>query len=328
MSEEDLEVKAQAFMVKEIGKCRVMVGEEVRRAELGKQIMKYIADNATTCNMTPDADGLTNYRECSRPLGLANGETTSIAGYGDLTVVFRSDNGWVHVKLRDVAHAPLLSYNLILLPFLSLKDYAYARDKGGVTLKLNGKETVHFPLIGKLCRQYGYRPEAKDRVVDTACAVIARGQAKAPTTSPDISTFHCTYGHTHDVLFKKTAEQQRADHSGDLHECRRCSMTKGLRKPITRSTHRASKKLQRAFVDLSGKMIIPSIWGKWYKLIVWDGCTRFTRVSLLGKKSDAASTFESFLAEVRADGTCLYFQHVHFIPIVDIAKERRTLVGP
>ena len=42
--------------------------------------------------MTPDADGLTNYRECSRPLGLANGEEISIVGYGDLTVNFRTDH--------------------------------------------------------------------------------------------------------------------------------------------------------------------------------------------------------------------------------------------
>ena len=34
-----------------------------------------------------------------------------------------------------------------------------------------------------------------------------------------------------------------------------------------------------------------------------DNCTRFTRVYFLRHKSDAASAFESFLAEVRADGT-------------------------
>ena len=34
-----------------------------------------------------------------------------------------------------------------------------------------------------------------------------------------------------------------------------------------------------------------------------DDFTRFTRVCFLGKKSDAASAFESLLAEVRADGT-------------------------
>ena len=38
----------------------------------------------------------------------------------------------------------------------------------GVTLKLKGGEIVHFLLIGKLSRQYGFHPKAKGRVVDTA----------------------------------------------------------------------------------------------------------------------------------------------------------------
>ena len=57
--------------------------------------------------MTPNADGLINYRECSRPLGLAGRRKISIAGYGDLTVAFRSNDSWVLVKLHDVANVPL-----------------------------------------------------------------------------------------------------------------------------------------------------------------------------------------------------------------------------
>ena len=69
-------------------------------------------------------------------------------------------------------------------------------------------------------------------------------------------------------------------------------MAKGLRKYTATSTHaRADKKLQWVFVDLSEKMTVPSIGGKWYTFVVQDGCTRFTRVYFLGKKSDAASTF-------------------------------------
>ena len=112
----------------------------------------------------------------------------------------------MHVKLHDVAHTPLLSYNLISLPYLALIGHTYAGDKDGVTLKLKGAKAVRFTLIGKLCRQYGYRPEAKSRVVETVCAATAPGQAKAPTTTTDMNTFHCTYGHTHEVLLKKTAE--------------------------------------------------------------------------------------------------------------------------
>ena len=148
--EEDLAVEAQAFAVSEAGKCSVTIGDAVGGVALDKQVVQYIADSAATCNMTPDADGLTNYRECSRPLGLANGEEISIVGYGDLTVNFRTDHRWVRVKMNDVAHVPQLSHNLISLPSMTLKGHTYMGDKGGVTLKLKGGETVFFPY-GRQC---------------------------------------------------------------------------------------------------------------------------------------------------------------------------------
>ena len=93
MSEEDFAAEAQAFVEKKTSKCKMMAEEEVGGGELGTQVMQYIADSAATCNKTPDANNLTNYRGCSRPLGLANEETASTAGYEDLTAAFRSDNG-------------------------------------------------------------------------------------------------------------------------------------------------------------------------------------------------------------------------------------------
>ena len=240
--EEDLAVEAEAFAVSEAGKCSVTIGDAVGGVALDKQVVQYIADSAATCNMTPDADGLTNYRECSRPLGLANGEEISIVGYGDLTVNFRTDHRWVRVKMNDVAHVPQLSHNLISLPSMTLKGHTYMGDKGGVTLKLKGGETVFFPLVGKLCRQYGFRPEAAGNMVDNACTTIAPGKTKTPTTPTDINILHCTSGHTHEVLLKK--EQQGVNPSGELHECRGCSMARGLRKSIARSTHTGADTLR------------------------------------------------------------------------------------
>ena len=240
--EEDLAVEAEAFAVSEAGKCSVTIGDAVGGVALDKQVVQYIADSAATCNMTPDADGLTNYRECSRPLGLANGEEISIVGYGDLTVNFHTDHRWVRVKMNDVAHVPQLSHNLISLPSMTLKGHTYMGDKGGVTLKLKGGETVFFPLVGKLCRQYGFRPEAAGSMVDSACTTIAPGKTKTPTTPTDINILHCTSGHTHEVLLKK--EQQGVNPSGELHECRGCSMARGLRKSIARSTHTGADTLR------------------------------------------------------------------------------------
>ena len=82
-----------------------------------------------------------------------------------IAVAFCSDNRRVHVQLHDVAHAPLMSYSLILLPCLALKGHMYGSETNGVTFKLETGKTVHFPLIGKRCRHYGYSPEANSRVV-------------------------------------------------------------------------------------------------------------------------------------------------------------------
>ena len=103
------------FAVIATGKCSLRIGEEVGDGELDKKVVQYITDSGATCHLAPEVDGLTNYRECSRPLGLADRRKVSIAGYGDLTVAFRSNDSWVHVKLHDVAHARLLSYNLVSL---------------------------------------------------------------------------------------------------------------------------------------------------------------------------------------------------------------------
>ena len=67
----------------------------------------------------------------------------------------------------------MLSYNLVSLTSLTQEGHPSAVEESGVTLNLKGAGTVQFPLIGKLCRQYGYRPEATGRMVDTA-------QAKGP----------------------------------------------------------------------------------------------------------------------------------------------------
>ena len=154
LSDDDSE-EGKVFAANATGKCSLTIGEEVEDGKLDKQVAEYIADSGTTCHLTPDADGLTKYRECSRPLGLADRRKISIADYGDLTVAFRSNDSWVHVKLHDVAHAPLLSYNLVSLTSFAQEGHPSAVEESGVTLKLKDGRTVQFPLIGKLYRQYG-----------------------------------------------------------------------------------------------------------------------------------------------------------------------------
>ena len=154
LSDNDPE-EQHVFAASATGKCTWRIGEEVGDEESDKQVAQYIADSGATCHTTPNADGLTNYRECSRPLGFVDRRKISIAGYGDLTVAFRSNDSWVHVKLHDVARVPLLSYNLVSLISLPQEGHPSAVEESEVALKLKGGGTVQFPLIGSFAANMG-----------------------------------------------------------------------------------------------------------------------------------------------------------------------------
>ena len=100
----------------------------------------------------------------------------------------------------------------------------------------------------------GYRVDCSSR--ESACVVLAPGQPPNEFAI-DINDYHCAAGHPHEILLRKTAEQQGIVLEGKLQECTGCSMAKGLRKGIKQSTHtRADKKLGRVFVDLSEPKVV------------------------------------------------------------------------
>ena len=88
--------------------------------------------------------------------------------------------------------------------------------------------------------------------------------------------------------------------------CTGCSIAKWYRKPIANSTKsRATEKLGRFFVDLSGPKSTHSLFGKKYVMIVEDDFTQYSWVSFLERKSDAADALMKVLADVRVDGASL-----------------------
>jgi len=292
--------QASAFKVEETGKCSDglgRMGEGESAWQVGDEA--WICDSGASTHMTPSADCMLNYRECNLKLRIADGSTRSIEGYGDVRFVFRSGNGLVQVLLTNVAHVPDLRYHLFSLPTLVKNGHTFEGRPSGIVVRLKSERSIVFPLSGNLYSLYGYRIDSSSG--ENACAVLAPGQQpKKPVI--DINDYHCSAGHSHEVLLRKTAEQQGIVLEGNLLECRGCSMAKGLRKGIKQSTHtRAGTKLGRVFVDLSGPKVVESLGRKRYTLIVRDDFSRYTWVYFIRQKSDAAELFEQFLADSRAD---------------------------
>ena len=63
---------------------------------------------------------------------------------------------------------------------------------------------MFFPLVGKLYRQYGYRPEAVRSMVDTACGRAGESES-----------FHHLYRHQHSALHVWSHSRGTTQENGD-----------------------------------------------------------------------------------------------------------------
>ena len=94
---------------------------------------------------------------------------------------------------------------------------------------------------------------------DTVHQATMHVQQSPPTvkTTPNVNTevgineFHCSFGHVHKELLLETAKQRGVTLTGELQECKGCSMAKGRRKPIIAKT---PKVLQISVVTMSFSM--------------------------------------------------------------------------
>ena len=103
---------------------------------------------------------------------------------------------------------------------------------------------------------------------------------------------------SHEALLYDTAKRIGVTLTGELQPCAGCSPGKGYRKAIPSTTSSCSTgKLQRVFVDLSGKRSVTSYGGSDYAMIVRDDFTRYSWVYFLKKEEEAYKAFEELLAE-------------------------------
>ena len=146
----------------------------------------------------------------------------------------------------------------------------------------------------------GYRARS-----DSACATIVPG-VKPPNidTEVDINEFHCSFGHVHKELLLEMAKQRGVTLTGELHERKGCSIAKGRKKPIAKTTKsRADKRGGRVFLDVCGPKSVRSIGGKEYTLLVKDVFSRFSAVYFMTSKSEVSKYFKQYLADHRLSGT-------------------------
>ena len=256
----------------------------------------WLLDTGATGHFTYDPQLLENYAECKRVLRCARGNTFPIVGTGTLRLFVRSGEGVVCVALVNVAHVPGLSHHLLLLRADAGNKYIGTREGIRIVFAKSGEE-LFAPSCGQLNGIFGYRTDRSSQ--ENVHAVIAPGVRPALSTAADINEFHCSHGHIHENLLRKTAKKNGVKLQGQLVPCQGCSKVKVIRKPVKPFTYtRATKPAERCFGDLLGPKSVKSMGGKEYMIIVRDDFSRFTGVFFLRTKDERATYFSKCLAEI------------------------------
>ncbi|CAN0277930.1 unnamed protein product, partial [Laminaria digitata] len=224
---------------------------------------KWIADSGASFHMMHSAEFLGDVRLCDDKVRIGYNHLIDVVGYGTLTAVFSGD---FTVKLLDVAYVPDIAFNLFSLTAAHKHGVGFMIEKNLCISLFNGR--LKFEGDGSSYSSFACRIEPDD------------GYVPFPLWAPGpyscrINVFHCVYGHSNELLLRETAKSLDVKLLGKLRPCTGCSMAKGYRKPIPSSTKtRASKKLGRLFVDLSGPKRTPSLLGKRYVMLVKDDYSR------------------------------------------------------
>lgn len=274
------------------GELRVGVGQETS-----------ISESGTTSHATPSAIYMSSDRQARETLRTASGQLISLVGRGNLNATYRSSAGDVTLLLREVTYAPELHYNLFSLVRVAGANHKHVGESSGISFFLRTGEVLNLPSTGQLNYLYGTRNSTERCPTEIANAVVAPGSAPLKHATPiNINDVQCVF----EVNLRNTAAQMGVTLKGELHGCKGCSIHKGARKPIKRSTSsRADRKLGRVFVDLSGPKPVESLGGRKYTLFIRDDFSRDMWMYCLRHKSEAAEGFERWLTDVRADGVPL-----------------------
>ena len=89
---------------------------------------------------------MVNYREDGGVVRNNDVRAMPIEGIGNLPMSFWSGKDWVHVVLPNVAHVPLLGYNMLSLKRMSDRGHKYVGEKKGMTLHLKMERLCLVPL--------------------------------------------------------------------------------------------------------------------------------------------------------------------------------------
>ena len=258
--------------------------------------MPFILDSGSTCHISPHASDFKILHSTPRhPVKGLSGSAVFAVGVGEIEL--RIAAGHV-LKLTDVLYIPDSSVRLISVLALNRSgDYTthFNSTECWVTNKSN-TTTVR-----------GSDSESKRLYVLTTKTPSVQ-HCKIPNTSttlymriPDLETWHRRLGHCNtrsivEMAKNGVSQGMPIDLSSLPPNCDHCALGKQSRTPVPKSREgpKATKRLERVYVDLCGPMAILSKAGNLYSMNVIDDYSGYVWTLPLRSKADACTTFRTW----------------------------------
>ena len=120
-------------------------------------VKRWVADSGCSQLMMPSADYMGNYCEDGSVVRTADSRAMPIEGIENLPMSFWPGQDWVQVVLPNIAHVPLLGYNLLSLKRMADRGHEYVGEKKGVAFHLKNGKSIFCHSVGKVNCLSGFR---------------------------------------------------------------------------------------------------------------------------------------------------------------------------
>lgn len=267
----------------------------------------FFLDTGANAHISPEQSDFKTLRPISpHPITGIGGSCIHAIGIGSIDVTISSGH---KVTLEDVLFAPASKVRLVSVLSLNRsgrytshfdEDSFWLTNRGGTTI-LRG--TVHenrrlYALSLVKARTTHKLPSGSHSISGTNDGSTT---ALYATRTPDVETWHrrlghCNFGAIVDMARKGAVEGMAINLSSSPPKCDACIRGKQTRSPVSkvREGEKASRPLERVFVDLCGPINPVSSSGRLYSMNVIDDFSSYVWCLPLKSKGEAASVLQNW----------------------------------
>ena len=265
-----------------------------RRSPLARMDeLPFILDSGATCHISPEVSDFKTLTSIPRhPIKGLNGSAVYAVGVGEIEL--RIAAGHV-LKLTNVLYIPESSVRLISILALNKSgDYTTHFDSNGCWVTNKSNTTLVRGSLSGSKRLY---------VLSTKTPYVQhkspRSDSALHARTPDLETWHRRLGHCNlraiiEMAKNRVSKGMPIDLSTSPPQCDHCALGKQTHSTVPKSREgpKATKRLERVYVDLCGPMAVTSRAGNLYSMNVIDDFSGYVWTLPLRSKADALRTLQ------------------------------------